>query len=256
MFLTDAAKAVALDALFPTGTGTDRCYLSAHTAYSATGASLHGSKAAGAWAAASSGSKGTTAAIDISITAPVTISWIGAWGGTAGDTFRGMMPNGSTGFNSFQVDLTNNRIYCEGHGWANDQKITFYGGTPPTGLTAGTTYYVTGVGGRLRRVEHHRGCVLLERYAPRQQLHDPAVTEEIDMAQVRIEVDAGITVEVIEGAPSAAAIVALQAEVAARTAECAALAAKIAAAQAELTAAASADATEDAARDAAIAALS
>ncbi len=145
MFLTDAAKGVALDALFPTGTGTDRCYLSAHTAYSATGASLHGTKTAGAWAATSGGSKNVSAAIDISITAPVTISWIGAWGGAAGDTFRGMMPNGSTGFNSFQVDLTNNRIYCEGHGWANDQKITFYGGTPPTSLTAGTTYFVTGV---------------------------------------------------------------------------------------------------------------
>jgi hypothetical protein len=71
MFLTDAAKGVALDALFPTGTGTDRCYLSAHSAYSATGASLHGAKTAGAWAAASSGSKATTAAIDIAITAPV-----------------------------------------------------------------------------------------------------------------------------------------------------------------------------------------
>ncbi len=145
MFLTDAAKGVALDALFPTGTGTDRCYLSAHTGYSASGASLHGAKTAGAWAATSGGSKNISAAIDIAITAPATISWIGAWGGTAGDTFRGMMPNGSTGFNSFQVDLANNRIYCEGHGWANDQKIVFYGATPPTGLTAGTTYYVTGV---------------------------------------------------------------------------------------------------------------
>lgn len=145
MFLTDAAKGVALDALFPTGTGTDRCYLSAHTDYSASGASLHGTKTAGAWAAASSGSKATTAAIDITITAPATIKWLGAWGGTAGDTFRGMQPNGSTGAKSFQVDLTNNRVYCEGHGWAADQKITFYGAAAPTGLTAGTTYFVVGV---------------------------------------------------------------------------------------------------------------
>jgi hypothetical protein len=145
MFLTDAAKGVALDALFPTGTGTDRCYLGANTDYSATGTNLHGSVTAGAWAAASSGSKATTGNVDITITGAVTVKWISAWGGTAGNTFRGMAPNGSTGAKSFQVDLANNRIYCEGHGWADTQKITFYGDTAPTGLTAGTTYFVSGV---------------------------------------------------------------------------------------------------------------
>lgn len=140
--LTDATIHAMLDAVFPTGTGTDRCYLSAHTDYSATGANMHGSKVAGAWAAAASRQKATTAAIDISITGGNTIKWIGAWGGTAGDTFRGMAPNGSTGDKTFQVDLTNNRIYCEGHGWSADQKIVFHGGTAPTGLTAGTTYFV------------------------------------------------------------------------------------------------------------------
>jgi hypothetical protein len=143
--LTDAAVNIALDALFPTGTGTDRCYLSAHTDYSATGASLHGSKTAGAWAAAASRSKAITAAIDITITATATIKWIGAWGGTAGDTFRGMFPNASTGDKTFQVDLTNNTVLCESHGWSDTQKITFHGGTAPTGLTAGVTYFVRDV---------------------------------------------------------------------------------------------------------------
>ena len=142
MLLVDTAKNVALDALFPTGTGTDRCYLSAHTDYSATGTNLHGSVTAGAWAAASSGSKAITAAIDLTITGAVTIKWIGAWGGTAGNTFRGMIPNGSTGDKTFQVDLANNTIFCEGHGWSADQKIVFHGGTAPTGLTAGTTYFL------------------------------------------------------------------------------------------------------------------
>jgi hypothetical protein len=145
MFLTDTAKSVALDALFPTGTGTDRCYLGAHTDYSATGANLHGSVTAGTWAAASGGSKTTSGNVDITITGAVTVKWIGAWGGTAGNTFRGMAPNGSTGAQSFQVDLANNRVYCEGHGWSNDQKIVFYGAAAPTGLTAGTTYFVSGV---------------------------------------------------------------------------------------------------------------
>lgn len=140
--LTDAAVNAMLDALMPTGTGTDRCYLSAHTDYSATGTNLHGSKTAGAWAAASSRSKGITAAIDISITGGNTIKWIGAWGGSAGDTFRGMVPNASTGDKTFQVDLTNNKIVCEGHGWSANQKIVFHNDTAPTGLTAGTTYFV------------------------------------------------------------------------------------------------------------------
>ena len=40
MLLVDTAKNVALDALFPTGTGTDRCYLGIHTDYHATGSNL------------------------------------------------------------------------------------------------------------------------------------------------------------------------------------------------------------------------
>ena len=145
MFLTDAFKNSSLDLMFPTGTGTDRCYLGIHTDYSATGANLHGSVTAGTWAAASSGSKAITAAIDLTVTGAATIKWVSAWGGTAGNTFRGMAPNGGAEPKSFQVDLANNKIFCEGHGWADTQKIVFYGAAAPTGLTAGTTYFVSGV---------------------------------------------------------------------------------------------------------------
>jgi len=153
MFLTDTSKNTMLNALFPTGTGTSRCYLSAHTAYSATGANIHvgagTGKKEGEWAAASSGSKDITSTdVDITIThsgSDITVKWIGAWGGTSGDTFIGMMPNASTGAKTFQVDLANNRIYCEAHGWADTNKIVFYGAAAPTGLTAGTTYFVSGV---------------------------------------------------------------------------------------------------------------
>jgi hypothetical protein len=145
MFLSDAAKGVALDALFPTGTGTDRCYLGIHTDYSATGANLHGSVAAGTWAAASGGSKAITGAVDLTVTGAATIKWISCWGGTAGNTFRGMAPNGGAEPKSFQIDVTNNKVYCEAHGWSDTQKITFYGAAAPTGLTAGTTYFVSGV---------------------------------------------------------------------------------------------------------------
>lgn len=68
------------------------------------------------------------------------------------------------------------------------------------------------------------------------------------MAQVTITVDPGITVEVIEGGSQADTVAALQAQVAD-------LQSKIAAAKAQLASSKTADATEDAARDAAIAAL-
>lgn len=143
--LVDAAIHAMLDALFPTGTGTDRCYLSLHTDYHATGSNMHGSKVAGAWAAAAGRAKGLTAAVDLTVTAPATIKWIGFWGGTAGDTFRGMLPNGGSD-KSFQLDVaTNDRVYWEGHGLANNDKVVFHGDTAPTGLTAGTTYWVVGV---------------------------------------------------------------------------------------------------------------
>lgn len=139
MYLTDATVNAMLDNQFPSGAG--QVYLSVHTDYSATGANLHGSKTSANFSAAASRSKALSAACDISVTAGATIKWIGAWDSTQA-TFRGMTPNASTGDKTFQVDVANNRIVCENHGWSADQKIAFHGGTAPTGLTAGTTYFV------------------------------------------------------------------------------------------------------------------
>ncbi len=139
--LTDTVKNGMLDNQFPSGAGN--VHLSAHSAYSATGANLIGSKTSANFAAAASGVKDLSADCAISIGAGNTVKWVGAW--TSDDvTFKGMQPNGGSD-KSFQVDLTNNRIYCEGHGYVNTDTITFHGDTPPTGLTAGTTYYVVGV---------------------------------------------------------------------------------------------------------------
>lgn len=139
MFLTDATKNSMLDNQFPSGAG--QVYLSVHSDYSATGANLLGSKTSANFSAAAAGQKALSAACDISVTGGNTVKWVGAWDSTQA-TFRGMTPNASTGDKTFQVDLTNNRIYCENHGWSANQKIAFHGGTPPTGLTAGVTYFV------------------------------------------------------------------------------------------------------------------
>jgi hypothetical protein len=141
MFLTDTAANAAVAAVLPNG--ANQVQLSLHSAFSATGANLIGSKTAATFSAPSGGQIALSAAVDISVPGGSTVRWIGAWDST-GATFKGMIPNGGTA-RSFQVDLTNNRIYCENHGLANDDKVAFFNDTPPTGLTEGTEYFVVGV---------------------------------------------------------------------------------------------------------------
>ena len=138
--LTDTTVNAMLDNQIVTG--ASNMQLSCHSAYSATGASLLGSKAVANFSAAASRQKALSATVDIAITAGNTVKWIGVWDST-GATFKGMFPNGGSD-RTFQVDLTNDRIYCEQNTLANDDKITFHGNTPPTGLTAGTTYFIVG----------------------------------------------------------------------------------------------------------------
>lgn len=139
--LTTSSLNAMLDSQFPAGAGN--VMLSAHTDFSATGANLTGAKTAANYSAASARSKALSAAVSIAIGAGITVKWIGLWD-AAGTTFKGMMPNGGTDF-PFQLDVvTNNRVYVEGSGYVNGDKITFHNGTPPTGLTEGVTYFVVG----------------------------------------------------------------------------------------------------------------
>lgn len=121
--------------------------LSLHSAFSASGANeLSGGAYARqtvTYAAASGRSKASSGNVDFSVPAGSTVAWVGVWNST-GTTFKGMIANGGSEM-SFQVDLANNRIYCEGHGMANDNRVVFTGATVPAGLTEGTAYYVVGV---------------------------------------------------------------------------------------------------------------
>lgn len=139
---TDARANAILDTEL---TAADK--MSLHTAYSATGTNevTGGSYARQTitWASAASRSKASSGNIDFPVPAATTVAWIGVWN-SAGTVFRGMWPNGGTDF-SLQLDVaTNNRIYAEGNGMANDDRVTFTGATVPAGLTAGTHYWVVG----------------------------------------------------------------------------------------------------------------
>lgn len=120
---------------------------SLHTAYSASGANevtggspAYAKKAITMAAAAARARSASTAPVfDVPVT---TVRFIGLWT-NAGTVFRGMFANGGTE-KGFQVDLTNNKILCEVHGLVDNDKVVFYGGTVPTGLTEGTVYFVVG----------------------------------------------------------------------------------------------------------------
>jgi hypothetical protein len=140
--LTDTTANAMLDAIT-----LDLCSL--HTAYSATGANevsggspAYAKKAITMGAAASRVRTNSSSPV-FDVPAAATVRFIGLWT-NAGTVFRGMFANGGTEL-GFQVDLTNDRILCESHSLANDNKVVFYGGTVPTGLTEGTVYFVVGV---------------------------------------------------------------------------------------------------------------
>ncbi|MFZ5483483.1 MAG: hypothetical protein ACOZB0_04560 [Pseudomonadota bacterium] len=139
---TDARIAAMLDTELVDG---DK--LSLHSAYSATGANeISGGSYARQtidWAAAASRAKATVSDIDVPVPAGSTVGWLGVWDST-GTTFRGMAPNGGSA-RSYQVDLTNNKLLCEGHGLLNGMRAVVQGSSAPGGLTTNTAYWVVGV---------------------------------------------------------------------------------------------------------------
>lgn len=67
-----------------------------------------------------------------------TVRWAGFW---AGSTFLCCAPNGGSP-KEFVATPSSDLINCPAHGYGDTQKIVFYGGTPPGGLTEGTVYFV------------------------------------------------------------------------------------------------------------------
>lgn len=122
-------------------------HLSVHTAYSATGANevTGGSPAyarkAVSYGAASAGAKVSSASVTFDIPASTTVRFVGRWTALTGGTFLGMEANGGSE-NEFSVDLTADTVKVPSHGYANGDKVAFYGGTVPGGLTEGTVYFV------------------------------------------------------------------------------------------------------------------
>lgn len=88
--------------------------------------------------AASGGQRALNAAVTFDVPA-CTVKWVGLK--NAG-VFVGTAPNGGATPKNFVSIASSDLVYCPAHGWSDTQKIVFFNGTPPGGLTEGTTYFV------------------------------------------------------------------------------------------------------------------
>ncbi len=140
---TTVAKNAALDGILFADA-------SLHTAYSASGANevTGGSPAyarkAYTFAAASSGSRSASVTPTFDVPAGTTVAFVGLWGQGSPSQFLGMHALGGSEKEYWVQTLgsPDGVIGCVSHGYSNGNRVVFYGGTPPTGLTEGTLYYV------------------------------------------------------------------------------------------------------------------
>ena len=147
MPLTVAVRNTLLDGIDALAT-----HASLHSAYSSTGTSeLTGGTPAYArqpiaWSAAAAAVKSWSGAETFDVAAASTVAFVGLWSAITAGTFRGMFPLGGTGYKEVQCDVTGNLIISETHGFVADNRVVFLNGTPPTGLTEGTLYWVIATG--------------------------------------------------------------------------------------------------------------
>lgn len=139
----DAGKAVSVDAL-----DTAMAYMSAHSAYSTSGANemSGGSYARQATArdAASGGEADLTAAETIPIPAGATVRFVGWWSALTSGTFYGMAPlHGSANPPKIFTALAADDVFTSiAHGFSDTDTVVLFGASLPTGITEGDVYYV------------------------------------------------------------------------------------------------------------------
>lgn len=135
----------------PTGTKNDMLdgltftEASLHTAWPGTTGANEVTGGAPAYArkaitvnAASGGQRVLNAAVTFDVPA-TTVRWIGFWDS---GTFLGCAPNGGATPKNFMAVPSTDTIYSSGHGFSDTNKIVFFNGTPPSGSTEGTVYFV------------------------------------------------------------------------------------------------------------------
>jgi hypothetical protein len=158
MMLTTTAENQALDALNGGTPSSIIAYASLHSAYSSTGANeLTGGSPAYArqavtWSAASGGSKASSAvAAAFNVPASSTVAYVGLWSAATSGTFAGMGPNDAGTPYAFTATLASPGVFtAPGSSYSNGNTVVVFpgaGATLPTGVTAGTIYYIVSASG-------------------------------------------------------------------------------------------------------------
>jgi hypothetical protein len=130
--------------------------------------------------ASSGGSRSLNAGVTFDVPA-CTVKWVGLWNATV---FVGCTPNGGATPKNFMAIPSTDTIYSTAHGWIDTQKIVFYNGTAPTGLTEGTTYFVRDAATDSFKVAATAGGVAIDiTSAAGYQCQVCAITEDVYGAQ-------------------------------------------------------------------------
>jgi len=142
---TTAARGSMLDSLSPAFSALFTGFPGQAFTNEVAGGSPAYARKAITFGAASAGVRTSSGPVVFDVPAATTINWIGfATAATAG-TSLAVSPNGAVP-KEFSLSATANTLYSPAHGITGGSTITFYGGTPPTGLTEGTTYVAVAAG--------------------------------------------------------------------------------------------------------------
>lgn len=100
---------------------------------------IAGSKVAVTIGPAAGGVRTLAASVNMTISAGKTVRWL-LW--FDGANYLECDPNGGATPRNFTVLTGTDVFYSPGHGYSDGQKVVFYGGTVPGGLTEGAIYFV------------------------------------------------------------------------------------------------------------------
>jgi hypothetical protein len=153
-----SAENQMLDALNGGSPTSIIAYASLHTAYSSTGTNevTGGSPAyarqAVTWSSASAGSKSSASVAGaFNVPGGTTVLYAGLWSAASSGTFAGMGPLGAGTTYAFTCTNASPGVFtAPGTSYANGNTVVVFAGagaTLPTGITAGTLYYIVSASG-------------------------------------------------------------------------------------------------------------
>jgi hypothetical protein len=137
MSIPAATKNLALDGITINQVGLHDDYPGATGANELTGGSY--ARQTATFNAASGGQRLLSASVAFSGLPSCTVRWVSFW---QSGTFRGAVPNGGATPRNFVSLASNDTFYSPSHGYSDNQKVVFWQGTVPGGLTAGAVYFV------------------------------------------------------------------------------------------------------------------